>query len=143
MTRMTAQDVLALQQSKVPGGDKGWTTGDRKVLEADVQRAVVQLLKRHPAIAWVQRMNSRVVDVVDKKSKTGMRPMFMTFKGCPDVWAMLKGSGRLVVIECKSSTGRLTDEQAAFLSLVNQFGGLAFVARSADDVLKHLPLKDS
>ena len=82
----------------------------------------------------------RVLDVVDKKAKTGTRPMRTAPKGHPDLSGMLRG-GRALYVECKSSVGKLTEEQAAFLSLVNQHGGLAFVARSVDDVLKHLPLR--
>jgi hypothetical protein len=36
-------------------------------------------------------------------------------------------------IECKSARGRLTDEQSAFLRLVQRSGGRAGVARSVED----------
>ena len=38
------------------------------------------------------------------------------------------------VIENKSGTGRLTDEQRAFLEMVHRSGGRAGVARTLDDV---------
>jgi VRR-NUC domain len=110
------------------------------VLEADVQRAVLGLLLKHPAVAFAHRINTRVVDVADAKSKTGTRPMRTAPKGHPDIKGMLK-NGRALYVECKSSKGQLTEEQATFLSLVNKHGGLAFVARSIDDVLRHLPLR--
>lgn len=113
--------------------------GDR-LLEADVQRAVLALLKQHPRVAWAERFNSRVLDVPDRNSKTGTRPMRMAFKGCADILGQLK-DGRLVACECKSTTGDATDDQLAFLSLVNKFGGLAFIARHPDDVLKYVPLQ--
>lgn len=140
MTRWSAQDVLRLEQPRIPGDAKKWATGDKPILEAEVQRAVLQLLRKHPLVGWAHRFNSRVVDVVDKKSKKGTRPMFMSFKGCPDILGQLK-TGAFLAIECKSTIGKLTPEQAEFLSLVNQHGGLAFVARSVDDVLKYLPLR--
>jgi hypothetical protein len=122
---------------EVPGAKPA--RGD-KLLEADVQRAVLALLKQHPRVAWAERFNSRVLDVVDRKSKTGFRPMRMAFKGCADILGQLK-DGKLFACECKSTTGDATDDQLAFLSLVNKFGGLAFIARHPDDVLKYIPLQ--
>lgn len=138
--RWTDQEVLSLEQPRVPGDAKGWTTGDLRVLEKDVQAAVLALLVKHPEVAFINRINSRVLDVVDKKSKKGTRPMRTAPKGHPDLCGMLKG-GRALYVECKSSIGKLTDEQANFLSAANHFGGLAFVARSVADVLKYLPLR--
>ena len=47
--------------------------------------------------------------------------------------------GRLLAVECKRTNGgKLSTEQAHFISMVNQFGGRAFVATSAIDVLKSL-----
>ena len=111
-----------------------------KLLEADVQRAVLALLKQHPRVAWAHRFNSRVLDVPDRNSKSGFRPMRMAFKGCADILGQLK-DGRLVACECKSTTGDATDDQLAFLSLVNKFGGVGFIARHPDDVLKYIPLQ--
>lgn len=110
------------------------------MLEGDVQRDVLKLLRRHPRVAWAHRFNSRVFDVQDKRSKTGMRPMRAAFKGCSDILGQLK-DGRLLAIECKSTTGKPTDEQAAFLDVVNRHGGVGFIARRTDDVLVHLPLR--
>lgn len=52
--------------------------------------------------------------------------------------------GRLLAIECKmpktgkTAAGLLRPEQAAFIDRVNRDGGLAFVARSVDDVRRAL-----
>lgn len=52
--------------------------------------------------------------------------------------------GRLLAIECKMpesdtrKAGSLRPEQAAFIDRVNASGGLAFVARSVDDVKRAL-----
>ena len=51
--------------------------------------------------------------------------------------------GRALYVEFKGSSGSLTDEQMAFLSRVNKFGGLGFVARSVEDLLRYLPLRNS
>jgi hypothetical protein len=42
--------------------------------------------------------------------------------------------GRFLAIEVKSDNGHATDEQAAFIADVIRHGGVAFVARSMDDV---------
>lgn len=46
--------------------------------------------------------------------------------------------GRFVAVEVKSRTGRLSEEQGAFLQCVAAGGGVAIVARSVDDVLEAL-----
>lgn len=125
-------------QPDVPGAERKY--GER-VLEKDVQKACLQLLQQHPRVAIVDRINSRVVDVVDRKSKTGTRPMRTAPKGHADLKGMLVG-GRYFECECKSSNGELTDEQAERLARINRNGGLGFVARSADDVLKYIPMKE-
>ncbi len=43
-----------------------------------------------------------------------------------------------LAIEIKSSKGRLRPEQKQFIDCVKKAGGLAFVARSVDDVRKEL-----
>lgn len=115
------------------------TTIDDHRRESEVQRDAIALLAKHPSVAFAHRINSRVLDVADKNSKTGTRPMRTAPKGHPDIAGMLK-DGRALYIECKSSAGTVTDEQMAFIQRVNQFDGLAFIARSIDDVLRHLPL---
>lgn len=46
--------------------------------------------------------------------------------------------GKFVAIEVKTHKGRLSDEQERFLGWVREKGGIAFVARSPEDVKKHL-----
>lgn len=128
----------------VPGQKHG--RGDR-LLEADVQRAVLSLLRQHPRVAWAHRFNSRMLDVPDRKSKTGFRPMRMAFKGCADILGQLKPlpgerAGATLAVECKSTNGNMTEDQSAFLSLVIRSGGCAFVARCAADVMRYIEAFD-
>jgi hypothetical protein len=44
---------------------------------------------------------------------------------------------QFMACEVKTKKGRATDQQKHFLALVEQSGGVAFVARSADDVAKN------
>lgn len=59
-------------------------------------------------------------------------------KGVADILGIFKKTGRMVAIEVKTKTGRLTPHQEEFLKAVKEHGGIAFVARSVDDVMKEL-----
>jgi penicillin-binding protein-related factor A (putative recombinase) len=58
-------------------------------------------------------------------------------KGVADIMGVLKG-GRHLAIEVKTKTGRVSPEQKAYLEAVNENGGIGFVARSVDDVIREL-----
>ena len=124
----------ALQLADVPGQER---RPDDGLQEIEIQSAIMRLLRRHPAIAWAKRMNSGAGKLA---YADGGKSRFIRFgfPGCPDIWAQLKDGGRLCCIEVKTATGTLTPEQAAFLALVNETGGVAFVARSVDDVITNL-----
>lgn len=136
---------------EVPGAKHA--KGD-KLLEADVQKAVIALLEQHPRVAFSHRMNTGSGFLIDSKTigaivsgaiahyrlKALCRFIRFAFPGCADILGMLKG-GRFLAVECKSTIGDATDDQIAFLSLVNKFGGCAFIARKADDVLTYIPLE--
>lgn len=73
------------------------------------------------------------------------RGMFYTLDGKRKVQAGLSGAGssdligfsntgRFIAIEVKTKTGRVSLEQQRFIDAVNAAGGLAFVARSIEDV---------
>lgn len=98
--------------------------------EAAALAEVLQVLKHHPLVAWCERQNSGV-------ARIGGRFVRFGWPGCSDVLGQLK-DGRLLAVECKAPAGRLTDEQAQFLSLVRRFGGVAFMARDCRDVLREL-----
>jgi len=60
--------------------------------------------------------------------------------GLPDITGVLK-DGRGFWIEVKTAKGRLSPHQERFIANINDAGGLAFVARSVDDVIEKLDLK--
>lgn len=77
------------------------------------------------------------------------RGMFLTLDGKRKTQAGLSGAGssdlvgfsntgQFIAIEVKTKTGRVSLDQQRFIDAVNAAGGLAFVARSAEDVRKHL-----
>jgi hypothetical protein len=61
--------------------------------------------------------------------------------GVSDIVGLLP-NGRLFAIEVKSATGRISEHQEQFLNRIKQNEGLAFIARSIEDVIYHLGLKD-
>ncbi|MBL8406882.1 MAG: VRR-NUC domain-containing protein [Candidatus Accumulibacter sp.] len=98
--------------------------------EAAALAEVLQVLRHHPLVAWVERQNSGV-------ARIGGRFVRFGWPGCSDVLGQLK-DGRLLAVECKAPKGKLQAEQAEFLSLVRRFGGVAFLARDCRDVLREL-----
>ena len=57
--------------------------------------------------------------------------------GSPDVLGQLP-DGRLLGVEVKSPTGKLSTPQSVFIERINSAGGVAFVARNCNDVFKNL-----
>lgn len=53
--------------------------------------------------------------------------------GVSDILGVLPG-GRMLAVECKTDSGRLSDAQEAFLARVRQAGGLALVVRSVTEL---------
>lgn len=100
-------------------------------LEKDIQKAILQFLKRHPKVQWVARFNSGTFVSDERYIRSNSQD------GMSDILGMLK-TGRLFAIECKSATGRIQENQQEFLDLINAGGGLAFVARSVDDVISRI-----
>lgn len=78
-------------------------------------------------------------DPVLKRFRSNNNPH--KIKGVSDILGII--AGRFIAIEVKSPAGRLSDEQRVFLRKVQDEGGIAFVARSAESVaeelLKHFP----
>jgi Holliday junction resolvase len=58
-------------------------------------------------------------------------------KGVADILGVLP-DGRFLAVEVKQPTGRLTWEQEGFIEVINKHGGLAFVARSVEEVRQRL-----
>jgi len=98
--------------------------------EAAALREVLQALTAHPAVAWVERMNSGA-------AKVGNRFIRFGWTGCPDVLGQLK-DGRLLGVEVKAAKGKLRPAQTIFLERICRAGGVAFMARDCLDVMREL-----
>ena len=100
--------------------------------EAQVLRAVMQRLERHPAVARAWRQNSGA-GMLTRRSGAASQWIRFGFKGQPDVCGYLN-DGRALFVEVKKPSGEVTPEQAEFLQSARSAGCVAFVARSVDDV---------
>lgn len=103
--------------------------------EVQIMKAILQLLERHPKVAKAWRVNSGTA-TYESGGKTRYVRM-NTAKGMSDIMGILK-DGRTIAIEVKSRTGTVHAHQHAFLNSIAMAGGVAFVARSVDDVLSRL-----
>ncbi|MFH1525825.1 MAG: VRR-NUC domain-containing protein [Bacteroidota bacterium] len=63
-------------------------------------------------------------------------------KGIPDIIGVMPTTGTvpgtMLAIEVKTEKGVLSEHQENFLRAINDFGGIAFVARSVQDVIDNL-----
>jgi hypothetical protein len=103
--------------------------------EAEILKAIMALLKRHPKVAKVWRQNSGVAQYQYGSKTSYVR--FNSAKGMSDILGILK-TGRTLAIEVKNRTRKVDPHQQQFLDDINAGGGLAFVARSVDDVIAKL-----
>lgn len=92
--------------------------------EHDIQQSILKYLKKRNLFCW--RNNSGVTVIQHRFIRFGA-------KGAPDILGILP-DGRFLGIEVKKPGGALRPEQATFLENINKSNGLAFVARSVDDV---------
>jgi hypothetical protein len=90
--------------------------------EALLTRSVRQLLKAAGIFHW--------------KNHGGLG----SAPGLPDICAVYRG--RMVAIELKAPKGIVSPYQEEFIKRINEAGGLAFVARSLDDVIDALGLQE-
>lgn len=107
--------------------------------EAVVLYDVLACLKQLQAIGrvvWYARFNTAAGKLQYGNSGASQFMRF-GFPGCPDILGQMPG-GRLLAIEVKRPSGKVTGDQAAFLDRAGHYGALAFVARSVSDVLEHI-----
>jgi hypothetical protein len=84
-------------------------------------------------LAW----KNENVGVYDASKGVYRRLSRHRMKGISDILGIYYG--RMLCIEVKTETGRVSPEQKHFLEEMAKLGAIAFVARSLDDVLERLP----
>jgi len=104
--------------------------------EAEILRAIIQLLHRHPRVAQCWRQNS---GTFQERNRDGSVRYIRanTAKGMSDIMGILK-DGRTLAIEVKSRTGRMRPGQEEFLQTIRSAGGVAGVCRSVEDAQRLL-----
>ena len=97
--------------------------------EKAIENSILNWLGWKGIYAW----KVQSVGVYDQAKKTFRTPGRLYRRGVSDILGILP-DGRLLSIEVKSATGRLSEHQKIFLDEITSRRGLAFVARSIEDV---------
>jgi hypothetical protein len=95
----------------------------RKQTETEITKAIRQILKSLGIYCWKQWQG----------------PMSQP-KGVADIIGVW--NGRFLAIEVKRPDGRLTEDQERFIGKIRAHGGIALVARSVDDVIDGLEVRN-
>lgn len=105
-----------------------------KLSEKQIENMILGYLKSKRIMAW----KCKTIGTFDVNLGRFRKASPWYRKGVADILGIYKG--KPLAIEVKSAKGRLSIEQTAFLEEFLREGGLAFVARSIEDVEKGLAI---
>ncbi len=105
----------------------------KNLSETDIQLLILDWLNRNRIFCW----RNNTMGVYDPKTGTYRKGSKFSLTGVSDILGILP-NGRFLAIEVKSKTGKVSNEQHAFINKINKTNGLAFVARSLDEVIENL-----
>lgn len=89
---------------------------------------LLRITRTNTGVGWFARgMPARKTDV-------GAYPVRFNLKGTGDLTGLIAPNGRLLMIECKSTSGTSSQAQKRMQRIITSFGGLYIVARSIADV---------
>lgn len=120
---------------------------DHADLEKHTLSAVGDLLAVHPKVLFAVRQNSGGMQWADAKGEAHSMWFYRIVTKQPvrisDYWGILR-DGRMLAMECKRPSWKAPAdkreyEQAAFLMLVRNCGGIAGFVRNADEAMALLP----
>jgi Holliday junction resolvase len=95
--------------------------------EKKIENEIIQYLRDNGWIAFKY----------DQGNRSNRRNQKNKLPGISDIIAV-GPKGKFLAVEVKKIDGVTSDDQFAFLNMVNSIGGIAFVARSVDDVVVNL-----
>lgn len=95
--------------------------------EVEIQRAILEWLKWKGIFCW--RQNQGAIPLPGG----GFR-RFSGLHGVSDILGVLPPSGRLIAIEVKSPSGRLSTTQKEFQEKVAELGGVACCVSSVEEL---------
>ena len=104
-----------------------------KLSESNIQNMILDYLNQKGIFSF------RVNTTGTYDSQRGVYRSLGKFqlKGTSDIIGCLP-DGKMLAIEVKSETGRLSPEQKAFIDKIKKQGGIAFVAKNLQDVEREL-----
>ena len=122
-----------------------WYFEAEHMKESELQKQIMLALSQAGCIvwrnetagAWVGRATHRDGDTVTIAGARMIQAGLCV--GGADIIGIHRATGRMIAVEVKTPTGRLSAEQGRFLDAVKHAGGIAGVARSAREALDLLP----
>jgi hypothetical protein len=101
--------------------------------EIDIQNEILDWLNQNGIFAF--RVNNGAV--YDSTTVAYRNRGKFSLKGVSDILGVMP-DGRLLAIEVKTKTGRVSAEQNAFVKKITSRNGIGIIARSLDDVKARL-----
>lgn len=101
--------------------------------EKEIEHGILHFLN---AFLGIRAYKVETTGVYDSKRGCYRKRGKYVRKGMSDIIGIVEG--RFLAIEVKSENGTLTPDQKSFILDVNESGGIAFVARSIQDVVTNL-----
>lgn len=101
--------------------------------EKQIENEILNFLKTMGVYCW-KNQSVGIFDPVKKVYRKPNNPHHI--KGVADILGIIQG--RFLAIEVKSDKGLISTEQKIFLKHINEEGGIAFVARSVEQVILNL-----
>lgn len=99
-----------------------------KVSEKNIENAILHALSLLPGCkVW----KNQSVGIFDPKKKIFRRPSKYQINGVSDILGIYKG--RMICLEVKSKTGKLSPHQKAFLDEMKALGAISACVKSVDE----------
>ncbi len=99
--------------------------------EAQILHSILLAWGAHPRLR-IARINTGKANM----AKPGQKPRWVRFnpKGTADIVGLMAPTGRMLMIECKSETGKMSPEQLVMQRVVTSMGGLFIPQATLADV---------
>lgn len=132
------QALLGAEKEVVVKKDHHEPKNQLKRLEAEVQRSIVEYLDFYAekGLLFYQRTNT--TGIYDKTKDIFRKLPKGVHAGFPDIFILCKG--RAIFVECKSSTGDQSVDQAVIQEKIEKQGGEYYIVRTLDYLIKLLRL---
>lgn len=99
--------------------------------ETALVQSILGVFKHYPTSLFVWRNNTGQCEIGGRTIRFGK-------KGSSDILGCVRPRGRLIGLEAKSPTGKLSKAQHEWLTLIIAMGGYACVVRSVQEALNAL-----